>query len=215
MKVNLVLKIAIVTLVLLGSASYLNVSATSNETKVPFVPIEIIEELFNPIEKRWNEATSSASIIFSTLTISMGKNHPIATVNGVAVDIATAIGQGGTTLTPIMYSNRFFVPLAFFTGIVITGEKFVMRGSVGDFTFPCGLTIHLYEGVDIFTISSATVTAYALNVRHGPGNKYPVFNHLRRGDTVTVLNISANGKWFQVDTLRGTGWVFGRYLNLH
>ena len=62
-------------------------------------------------------------------------------------------------------------------------------------------------------LNTATVTAYALNLRSGPGVSHRAFNHLLRGDTITIL--SQRGNWFQVETHHGIGWVFGRYINIH
>lgn len=51
-----------------------------------------------------------------------------------------------------------------------------------------------------------------LHLRRGPGASYVAFNHLVVGDVVTVLEV--RGGWVQVYTHRGTGWVFGRYLDI-
>lgn len=60
--------------------------------------------------------------------------------------------------------------------------------------------------------ASATlrVNTHALTLRSGAGNGYNPIGWLRAGDTVT--EISRQGGWVQVETARGTGWVFGRYL---
>ena len=60
------------------------------------------------------------------------------------------------------------------------------------------------------TQNTATVIR-DLNLRRGPGVSYEAFNHVLAGDTVVVLEI--RGGWVKVETDRGTGWVFGRYLD--
>jgi len=61
--------------------------------------------------------------------------------------------------------------------------------------------------------NTATVTnAHFLNLRRGAGVNYQAFAVLARGDTVTVLDRS--GGWVNVETTKGTGWVFGRYLDI-
>ena len=62
--------------------------------------------------------------------------------------------------------------------------------------------------------NTATVTnAHFLNLRRGAGISYNAFAVLTRGDTVTVLG--QRGGWVNVETDRGTGWVFGRYLDIY
>jgi len=51
-----------------------------------------------------------------------------------------------------------------------------------------------------------------LNLRRGPGVSYEAFNHVLAGDTVVVLE--TRGTWVKVETDKGTGWVFGRYLGM-
>jgi len=61
--------------------------------------------------------------------------------------------------------------------------------------------------------NTATVTnAHFLNLRRGAGVSYHAFAVLARGDTVTILG--HRGGWVNVETARGTGWVFGRYLDI-
>lgn len=61
--------------------------------------------------------------------------------------------------------------------------------------------------------NTATVTnAHFLNLRRGAGVNYQAFAVLSRGDEVTILG--QRGGWVNVETARGTGWVFGRYLDI-
>jgi len=61
--------------------------------------------------------------------------------------------------------------------------------------------------------NTAIVTnAHFLNLRRGAGVSYNAFAVLARGDKVTIL--SQRGGWVNVETARGTGWVFGRYLDI-
>ena len=61
--------------------------------------------------------------------------------------------------------------------------------------------------------NTATVAnAHFLNLRRGAGVSYHAFAVLARGDQVTVLG--HRGGWVNVETARGTGWVFGRYLDI-
>lgn len=68
-------------------------------------------------------------------------------------------------------------------------------------------TVAMYASANI-----ATVNSKYLYLRRGPGVSYAAFNHLAHGNTVTVLE--TRGTWVRVETERGTGWVFGRYLDM-
>ena len=80
------------------------------------------------------------------------------------------------------------------------------------------LTIEVVETPEpvtstIHSANTATVTnAHFLNLRRGAGVSYNAFAVLSRGDEVTVLG--RRGGWVNVETSRGTGWVFGRYLDI-
>ena len=55
------------------------------------------------------------------------------------------------------------------------------------------------------------VNTHALTVRSGPGNANAPTTWIHYGDEVTV--IGSQGGWMQVETHRGTGWVYGRFLS--
>lgn len=57
-----------------------------------------------------------------------------------------------------------------------------------------------------------TVTAYALNLRAGPGTNYRILTSLSRGMQGTVLS-SASG-WYRISTSRGSGWVLGTFFRV-
>ena len=50
-----------------------------------------------------------------------------------------------------------------------------------------------------------TVTADFLNVRSGPGKRYPAISWLRSGEVVTILDLS--GAWLQTPA----GWIHSNY----
>lgn len=61
---------------------------------------------------------------------------------------------------------------------------------------------------------SATVGARGLRVRKGPGTGHRLAGMLYRGDTVVVLEVSANG-WCLVKADEGVeGWVWGPFLQM-
>lgn len=60
----------------------------------------------------------------------------------------------------------------------------------------------------------ATVTAGALNVRHGPGTQYPIITTAGRGGALVVLGQNAAGNWLNVRLSDGTvGWVARMYTD--
>jgi LysM repeat protein len=61
---------------------------------------------------------------------------------------------------------------------------------------------------------TATVTAYALNVREGPGMTYRVIGWVRRGEVVELTGYRDGAAlWVQIKLPRGAlGWVHSRYL---
>jgi hypothetical protein len=64
------------------------------------------------------------------------------------------------------------------------------------------------------------VTAYALNVRTGPGTAYPIIGGLRLGDSVEVMGKNAAGTWLQIayngrGEFNGQGsWIAAAYVDL-
>ena len=62
---------------------------------------------------------------------------------------------------------------------------------------------------------SAEVTAEALNFRRGPSTQHDATGSLPRGTRVTVLGVTAEGDWAQVQTPAGhEGWVASRHLHM-
>jgi uncharacterized protein (TIGR02594 family) len=55
------------------------------------------------------------------------------------------------------------------------------------------------------------VTSELLNIRSNPGPNYSVLGALKRGDVVTVVNVSQDWEWMQISGQTG-GWCAGKYL---
>jgi uncharacterized protein YraI len=61
---------------------------------------------------------------------------------------------------------------------------------------------------------TGTVTAYALNVRTGPGTTYTILKAVPRGTVVSLLGRNSAATWAKVRLADGTvGWMSGAYLN--
>lgn len=59
-----------------------------------------------------------------------------------------------------------------------------------------------------------TVTAYALNIRKGPGKSYSITGTLTEGQKVTVTSTASNG-WYKIKTSSGkVGYVSPKYLKV-
>ena len=68
--------------------------------------------------------------------------------------------------------------------------------------------------IELTPIPIAVVAnCHALYLRRGPGVSHAAFNHLPAGYILNVLEV--RGNWVKVYTSRGTGWVFGRYLEFY
>ena len=60
--------------------------------------------------------------------------------------------------------------------------------------------------------ASVKVNADIINVRSGPGTAYPVTGRLDGGATQKIIGKSEDGKWWQIATKEGTGWVAGELV---
>lgn len=97
----------------------------------------------------------------------------------------------GNTAIRVEYYER--------TGLAVARVSYALVGSGG--------TGGQYPG-------TATVTAYALNVRTGPGTNFPVIAKLRTNDVVPLTGYrNGNGSWVQIVLPNGTtGWVSATYV---
>lgn len=76
------------------------------------------------------------------------------------------------------------------------------------------------NGVDIppsESIGPTATTTEPLNVRSGPGSKYPSYGTVPRGTSGEVIGVSEDGTWWVVKiptdiAADGMGWVSGRYV---
>ncbi len=59
----------------------------------------------------------------------------------------------------------------------------------------------------------ATVTGTEVNVRTGPGTSYPIFETLKNGMTVSVMN-RTNADWYLVSWDGNSGYVFSQFLQI-
>lgn len=63
-------------------------------------------------------------------------------------------------------------------------------------------------------LSNATVTAYFLNIRNGPGANFEIVGRLSRGQAFDVNGRNADASWVRINVPGGVqnGWVSGRYV---
>lgn len=61
--------------------------------------------------------------------------------------------------------------------------------------------------------TGVVANCYFVNLRSGAGVSHAAFNYLAVGDTVTVID--QKGGWYKVATNKGTGWIYGAYLNIN
>ena len=76
------------------------------------------------------------------------------------------------------------------------------------------------NGVDLppsESIGPMATSTEPLNVRSGPGSKYPSYGTVARGTSGEVIGVSEDGTWWVVKiptdiAADGMGWVSGRYV---
>lgn len=80
--------------------------------------------------------------------------------------------------------------------------------------FDLAITFGLEGGVTFAPQQeTATVNAFRLNVRTGPGVEYSSLGTVEGGDEFVITGISPDRIWFRVQsTPFGTGWVRGRFI---
>jgi hypothetical protein len=79
------------------------------------------------------------------------------------------------------------------------------------------VTSDIQTGEAVTTSKAATVQAAGLNVRSGPGVRYPVQAQVRRNTSLTVLGRNAASDWLQIEWTEGAsgiGWVAAQHVRL-
>ncbi len=66
------------------------------------------------------------------------------------------------------------------------------------------------SGINVF--STATVTAYRLNIRSAPDPQAQIITRVNRNETYPVTGRSADGRWFQLLVNNQLGWGSGAFL---
>ena len=131
---------------------------------------------------------------------------------GVGHDIITTVA-GGTVLpvTMLSYDRDWYEVV---TGAGTGWVHRVYAVDRGDWSgVPrAGAPTNLGSGLPIPAGSPHLVvnTSY-LNARSGPGAGYDVLTVLPGGTKLLVTAIDSDGRWYQVETAAGTGWVHSRY----
>lgn len=131
-------------------------------------------------------------------------HNVLTTVHGGATLAVTAIDSGGvwyqvTTSAGSGWVNvHHTVQRGNFAGVSRIGAP-TTSPTVTQPTVPAG-TPHLVVN-----------TAY-LNVRTGPGTGYDILTTVRGGTTLAVVSVNRAGRWYQVSTAAGNGWVHSGYI---
>jgi hypothetical protein len=100
--------------------------------------------------------------------------------------------------------------------VKLKGAVYYRKGHVYYRKVPSGFMVVEAPGVATlprdraFAAGTVSVTAYALNVRSGPGKKHPVIRTIGKGKNLVVRG--RKGGWLYVRTPRGEfGWVKAKY----
>jgi uncharacterized protein YraI len=81
-------------------------------------------------------------------------------------------------------------------------------------SFGSGAAATATPGAPAGSYSTATVTAYRLNVRTQPSPTAQVITRINRNETYPVTGRSADGRWYQIFVANQLGWVNGSYVNV-
>jgi len=154
---------------------------------------------------RWNNSTGE-------LTLFMEDNDFYDEVSGIL-----EINRRSFTLSFAEYDFKFVISAT--VGTPVPSIEFINIDEWGP------MLLGLFEPIDFelidfefYTEPPSTITANTAVVvgaqyvylRRGPGVSHTAFNHLTIGDVVIVLE--TQGNWTRVESDRGIGWVFSRYL---
>ena len=133
-----------------------------------------------------------------------GTGHSILTsVRGGAELAVSAIDSGGvwyqveTSAGTGWVNSNYTVGRGEFSGVPIIGAP-AETGMVDQPSIPAGAA-HL------------VVNTAFLNVRSGPGVRYDIVTTVAGGTALEVLSIAPDGKWYEVRTAAGPGWVHSGY----
>ena len=80
------------------------------------------------------------------------------------------------------------------------------------------LLVSSFAGLQLYaeTVSTGTVHVDdSLRVRSGPGTGYPRIGSLYNGDVVTILETSADGKWYKITKDNLTGYASTEYITIN
>lgn len=80
------------------------------------------------------------------------------------------------------------------------------------------LLISSFAGLQLLAATVATGTVHvddSLRVRRGPGTEYAQIGSLHNGDVVTILETSADGKWYKITKDNLTGYASAAYITVN
>lgn len=80
------------------------------------------------------------------------------------------------------------------------------------------LLVSSVAGLQLLADTIATGTVHvddSLRVRSGPGTGYPQIGSLYNGDVVTILETSADGKWYKITKDNLTGYASAEYITIN
>ena len=150
---------------------------------------------------------------------------PTATVGSYRLNVRQGPGVGHAVITTLNRGTT--VSLAGFRNadaswvmvVLPNGTRGWSYAGLLQSNYPFGsLTVWTGEGGPTTPPSSsntATVKAFRLNVRYGPGVNYTIMTTVSRGTTLQLLGRNASATWVKVVVPSGAqGWVNASYLNM-
>lgn len=137
----------------------------------------------------------------------------VRTGPGAGHDILTTV-PGGTELRVVAIDRgRVWYQVETSAGTGWVNSNFTVgRGDFSSVPFPStvGSVVSEQPAVAEGAPHLVVNTAY-LNVRSGPGIGHGIITTVRGGTVLGVLSIAVDGKWYEVETTQGPGWVHSAY----
>lgn len=132
---------------------------------------------------------------------------------GVAHNIITTVAGGTVLPVKMRAANLTWYEVESPVGPGYVNSNFtIKRGDYSDVPW-AGAPDNLTTGIGAIPAGGARVvvnTAY-LNVREGPGVGHPVVAVVTGGTELAVKQISNDGRWYEVETAAGSGWLRHSY----
>lgn len=168
------------------------------------------------INTRFGEGWISAAAVTASNTggVPVRDPGPTGTVTTSTVTVRNGPGPNATALGQLRYTQQVLV-----TGRNADGSWLQIRWAYGtgwvyaQYMSVTGTPSPVESSVPVTAAAPYGVVAAAfLHVRTGPGINYTSLGRVESGNILPIVGRSADGAWYQVETVHGVGWVSAGYI---